>query len=1036
MIERLPTLLARLADAAQASEAAPFAAAATKALVDGLAADVAALFVRGHGAWVLVGAAGAAESIPPTPDVLVAAHDRSWVQLASEDSAWVIGWHSDAAREAARTSVEAARPVLAMALARVSLGGASQLAHGAALDRLRKLVIDVNIDLPTLFQRTVETAALVGRAQDVFLLAFGDPSDPGALAVRAAVRESADLSQVLELGATALRQHENLRAGERERFLAVPFFSGTKPLGCLIVGREPAGTGAAEDYNEADLQQLQAVAEYATMALQSVALLTEQQRRVRELVLLNEVARDCAQLGLDRLLPAVSERLCMSMSLDVALMFFVDQERQELVTGGGFSTFGLLPSGRVRFPIAPMSIATRVLKTRVARRGGYDSVEAPLLREFMREHSLAHIAVVPLQVKDRAIGMLTVGRRTRALTDEELRLLEATCAEIAVALDNSQLFAEARGRADDLALVQRLGEVMARSLDPQSIVQETCSQLMEALGCDALRVYVRNGQMFESICSIGLPPEDMRRAQRLPPTDPVIARTLEATAPVEMQPDALDEPSRSYLSRLGLSRVVAAPLLTADDPEQAGTVSDMGVIIVARKAPRPFSSSERRVLGTVAAQLAVALKNAQLYEQTRQRAEDLAIVADAGRALLGGAPLSAALSPVAERVARLLHVRGCAIMLVDPANREVRNVATFPTVQGSATLTVPVDVENSLSRAMRTRAPQWNRSLVAHPIVAKLGQVPFVPAWSVAVPLIADDEVLGVMVVSDADSRRSLSDAEIERATTIASQVGIAIDRAQLHARLEQSLRDLAQAQAQLVRRERLAALGELAALVAHEVRNPLGVIVNSLGSLAKFADLTGDALRIYEIMQAEAGRLDRIVSDMLDYTRPTEPRLVPTGLGRVLRDALGSVAASERARGTPVDAVRITLTVEPELPPVPMDDRLLHQAFVNLLSNAYQSLGKGGRIAVTAGVSEDGASAEVVVSDDGPGMTSEVKTRLFEPFFTTKAKGSGLGLAMVKRIVDGHGGDISVESALAAGTRFIMRLPIVRAEVPAPLAV
>src|SRR6185312_14880602 len=99
-----------------------------------------------------------------------------------------------------------------------------------------------------------------------------------------------------------------------------------------------------------------------------------------------------------------------------------------------------------------------------------------------------------------------------------------------------------------------------------------------------------------------------------------------------------------------------------------------------------------------------------------------------------------------------------------------------------------------------------------------------------------------------------------------------------------------------------------------------------------------------------EAGRLDRIVSDMLDYTRPTVIRLAPGSLGRALKDAVASATSSERARGTPVDSVRVSVSVPTDFPSVPMDDRLLHQAFVNLLSNAFQSVPReGGRVTLTA---------------------------------------------------------------------------------------
>jgi signal transduction histidine kinase len=285
--------------------------------------------------------------------------------------------------------------------------------------------------------------------------------------------------------------------------------------------------------------------------------------------------------------------------------------------------------------------------------------------------------------------------------------------------------------------------------------------------------------------------------------------------------------------------------------------------------------------------------------------------------------------------------------------------------------------------------------------------------------LVSGEQTVGVFVLFDSDKERVVSQEELDRVMAVGNQVAIAVERSRLNTRL-------IQAQAQLVQKERLAALGQMAAHVAHEVRNPLGVIVNSLGTLARFVELTGDAKRVYEMMRQEAGRLDRIVSDMLDYTRPTEPRLVPASLNRVLRDALTSAAAAERTRNPAVDNIHLSLEVSPGLPMVPMDDRLMHQALVNLLTNAFQSLGKVGRIEIGGRLSEDGRFAEISVADDGLGISAEVKARMFEPFYTTRAKGSGLGLAIVKRIVDDHNGEILVESEPGQGTRFVLRLPTV----------
>jgi signal transduction histidine kinase len=794
-------------------------------------------------------------------------------------------------------------------------------------------------------------------------------------------------------------------------------FLGDRPVGSLVVIRRPRDGSTPSAFDRLRLMRLRVVANYLTIALQSISLETEQKRRVRELLLLNEVARDCAKLGLDQLLPAVSERLCRSLAVDATGMFFLDQEHDELVWGGGYSRFGALPSSRTRFSVQSSGLAAKALKTRQARRASLDEVEVPALQEYCNRFGLHYFAGIPLLVKDRVLGVIAAAGRERALTDEELRLLVAIGAEFAVAVENALLYSEARHRAEDLSLVQNIGESMARSLDPSSVVHDAGMRLYEALECDCVRLFTRVDATFTSFWQHGMPEAYASRSAIRTVDEPLAARALSSSSAVAFAANDLPEPSLSFYAELGYQQLMVAPLLVAEELAGTQKVANTGFVAVARRASRPFTSSEQHVLGAVATQLAVALKNARLFEQTKQRAEELSIIAETGRALLGGTSLAEALSVVVERIARLVNVRGCHLMLVDTAAENLRFVATYPVQRELENMRVSLHSEAMAARAVREKVPKTDRDLLHHPRAHTWPNLPFQPRWAMSIPLISGEQVVGVLLIVESDLERELSQAELDRVMAVGNQIAIAIERSRLHVRLEE-------AQAQLVRKERLAALGQLAAHVAHEVRNPLGVIVNSLGTLARFVDLSGDSLRVYEMMKQEAGRLDRIVTDMLDYTRPTEPRLVPASLGRVLKDALASATASERARNPAVDNIQTMLEVDADLPSVPMDDRLLHQALVNLLSNAFQSLGRSGKVTFRGRLSDDRHYAEICVEDNGPGITAENKGRLFEPFFTTKAKGSGLGLAIVKRIVDDHNGEIIVDTEPGRGTRFIIRLP------------
>ncbi len=253
------------------------------------------------------------------------------------------------------------------------------------------------------------------------------------------------------------------------------------------------------------------------------------------------------------------------------------------------------------------------------------------------------------------------------------------------------------------------------------------------------------------------------------------------------------------------------------------------------------------------------------------------------------------------------------------------------------------------------------------------------------------------------------------------AQVSAALSAARLFADLRRSYADLARAQEQLVERERLAALGELAAVVAHEVRNPLGVLFNSLGTFRRLlgSRIDGTARTLLEIMEEEAARLNHIVGNLLDFARPVTPARSRTRLGPVIEEAVNAALGDARGR------VAVACVLD-DLPPVPVDARLLRQAILNLAANAVQAMPTGGTLTVRLrrGELAGRPMACVDVTDTGPGIAPDIEPRIFEPFFTTRPMGTGLGLAVVKRIVLAHHGELRVSTAEGRGTTFTLCLP------------
>ena len=224
-----------------------------------------------------------------------------------------------------------------------------------------------------------------------------------------------------------------------------------------------------------------------------------------------------------------------------------------------------------------------------------------------------------------------------------------------------------------------------------------------------------------------------------------------------------------------------------------------------------------------------------------------------------------------------------------------------------------------------------------------------------------------------------------------------------------------------LVKRERLAVVGEMASVVGHDLRNPLSAVSNALFLLRHSLDdqVTGDQERYFQLAWREIDKADAIVEHLSAYVRPGEPEIAPVDLGVLVAEVL-EVAP-------PGPGVDVTINVAPVT--LLADRGQLAQVLTNLVSNAYDAVGESGALRVSATV--DGDAVLIEVEDDGPGIERSMVERVFEPFYTTKYRGTGLGLAIVRRLVEGHGGSVGVDLEAPQGTRFSIRLP--HSEHPAP---
>jgi signal transduction histidine kinase len=304
------------------------------------------------------------------------------------------------------------------------------------------------------------------------------------------------------------------------------------------------------------------------------------------------------------------------------------------------------------------------------------------------------------------------------------------------------------------------------------------------------------------------------------------------------------------------------------------------------------------------------------------------------------------------------------------------------------------------------------------------------------------EELVGLMCVADDRVRDAFIPEEAALLETVAAQMGVAIANSRIYARMKD--------------RDRLAALGSMAAGLAHEVKNPLGAIKGAAQLLeelgvggAKEPDPT--VKEFLGIILEETDRLNRVVGSFLDYARPHAGNPVPVDVNAAVRRTVQILSSQQE------DGLDVRLELSEPLPRARIDPEKLRQVLLNLVHNAIHAMDGHGRVTVAtthrraargawaapppsdrAGAVRDGdTSAEVVeisVHDTGPGISQKVLKNLFVPFFTTKEKGTGLGLAISQSIVQNAGGSIYVQSQAGMGSKFVISLPTAPEALPTPL--
>ena len=425
----------------------------------------------------------------------------------------------------------------------------------------------------------------------------------------------------------------------------------------------------------------------------------------------------------------------------------------------------------------------------------------------------------------------------------------------------------------------------------------------------------------------------------------------------------------------------------------------------------------------LATSAAVAIRNARLYEETQVRLRHTETLVSVSQAIGGTLELSEVLRRATREMVRALGGdMGVAWLLAPDRTHFVPLVGYHipKDILGTplaARLKLDAAVITELRRgkvaiaSSDSQAEGWSDMPVAQTVAHKSMLIQ---------PIHWKDELIGGFSVLWLKDVHRFTPDELRLAEGIALQSALAIENSRLYEGVKQQMVELKQTQAQLVQSTKLAAIGELAANIAHEINNPLTTVLGFASFIAERLPTEDPMREELGLIQEEASRARDIVRDLLQFSRQRDFRPEPTDVNTVLEQ----VVAMVRRQGA-LNTLGVTEEYAPDLPMVEMDVPRIKQVFLNIINNAVFAMKAGGTLTIRTAAAGD--SVRIAFADTGPGIPADILGRIFDPFFTTKPEvsGTGLGLSVSLGIVQSHGGTIEVASEVGRGSTFTVTLPL-----------
>jgi len=626
---------------------------------------------------------------------------------------------------------------------------------------------------------------------------------------------------------------------------------------------------------------------------------------------------------------------------------------------------------------------------------------------------------LPLTVRGRSLGAMTARHvlPPGAKADEE-QLLNIVANQVAIAVENARLYDGVVRRAAEQQSLVEAGHLLASTLRLTAVLQRFTELVRSRISLDVVRIWLQEAPgeyRLHAQAGLAEQPDDGRR--RFEPGEGIVGWVMEHLAPIVI-PDLQVDPrlkERDWARAEGLMSLVGVPLLLEDTP--------VGVLVGVSRQRREFGAEEVALVQALATSAAVAIRNARLYEETQVRLRHTETLVSVSQAIGGTLELSEVLRRATREMVRALGGDMGVAWLLAPDRTHFVPLVGYHIPKD--VLGTPLAARLKIDAAVITELRKVKGAIASSDSQAEawsgMPAAQTVPHRSMLIqPIHWKDELIGGFSVLWLKDVHRFTPDELRLAEGIALQSALAIENSRLYEGVKQQMVELKQTQAQLVQSTKLAAIGELAANIAHEINNPLTTVLGFASFIAERLSAEDPMREELGLIQEEASRARDIVRDLLQFSRQRDFRPEPTDVNTVLEQ----VVAMVRRQGA-LNTLTVSEEYAPDLPMVEMDVPRIKQVFLNIINNAVFAMKAGGTLTIRTAAAGD--SVRIAFADTGPGIPADILGRIFDPFFTTKPEvsGTGLGLSVSLGIVQSHGGTIEVASEVGRGATFTVTLPL-----------